>query len=63
LRFRVRVRVRAGVSVNTFSIKCSRSHTKHDNWLRTVFEGRLEGKCPRERKRIMMLDDIKDEKT
>jgi len=32
-------------------------------WLRTVFERRLEEKCPRERKRIMMLYDINDGKT
>jgi len=36
--------------------------TKADNWLRTIFERRLEGKRARGRKKIMMLDDIIDEK-
>jgi len=34
-----------------------------DNWLRTVLEGRLEGKNTKGRKRIMMLDGIKGGKT
>jgi len=30
------------------------------DWLRTVFEGKLEEKRPKGRKRIIVLDDIKD---
>ena len=33
---------------------------RHESLLQTVLEGRMEGKRPRGRKRIMMLDDIKD---
>ena len=32
---------------------------RHDGLLKDVIEGRLEGKRPRGRKRIMMLDSIK----
>jgi len=33
---------------------------RHDNWRRTVFDGRLEGKRPRRKKRILLMDDIKN---
>ena len=33
---------------------------RHDSLLRDVIEGRMEGKRPRGRKRMMLLDDIKD---
>ena len=33
---------------------------RHDSLLRDVIEGRMEGKRPRGRKRMMLLEDIKD---
>ena len=36
---------------------------RHDNLLQTVMEGRLEGKRARGKKRIMVMDDIRNGKT
>ena len=36
---------------------------RHEGQLRDVLEGRMEGKQPRGRKRMMMLDEIKGEKS
>jgi len=36
---------------------------RHDGLVKDVFEGRLEGKRSRGRKRVMMLDDIKEGRT